>query len=215
MSSPNNKIYTSSKIIDFYVDKIKNFGNSPQGVGWKDDTAQMVRFAQLLKVIQDKNNFSINDLGCGSGRLYKYLQSENYNPSVYHGYDLLVEMLQSAELSLQPDTRVDLVKIESPRDMILSDYTVASGIFNVKYEVGEQEWLNHILLTTESMNEKSRFGFAFNLLTSYSDDEHKQSYLYYANPLFLFDYCKKNFSKNVALLHDYDQYDFTIIVRKN
>ncbi|MBM3138043.1 MAG: class I SAM-dependent methyltransferase, partial [Chloroflexi bacterium] len=30
----------------------------------------------------------------------------------------------------------------------------------------------------------------------------------------LFDYCKVNFSKNVALLHDYKLYDFTIIVRK-
>jgi hypothetical protein len=39
--------------------------------------------------------------------------------------------------------------------------------------------------------------------------------LYYADPLFLFDYCKRNFAKNVALLHDYRIYDFTIIVRKD
>jgi hypothetical protein len=64
------------------------------------------------------------------------------------------------------------------------------------------------------MHDKSRLGFAFNHLSSYSDKEYMQSYLYYADPLFLFDYCKKNFSKNVALIHDYGQYDFTIIVRK-
>jgi len=39
--------------------------------------------------------------------------------------------------------------------------------------------------------------------------------LYYADPLFLFDFCKQNFSKNVALLHDYRLYDFTLIVRKD
>ena len=33
--------------------------------------------------------------------------------------------------------------------------------------------------------------------------------------LFFFDFCKRNFSRNVALLHDYGLYDFTIIVRKN
>jgi hypothetical protein len=38
--------------------------------------------------------------------------------------------------------------------------------------------------------------------------------LYYADPLFMFDHCKKKFSKNVALLHDYEEFDFTIIVRK-
>ncbi|HAI76542.1 MAG TPA: SAM-dependent methyltransferase, partial [Microscillaceae bacterium] len=57
-------------------------------------------------------------------------------------------------------------------------------------------------------------GFAFNALTSYSDLEFRKQELYYSDPLYLFDYCKKNFGKNVALLHDYNQYDFTIIVKK-
>ena len=39
--------------------------------------------------------------------------------------------------------------------------------------------------------------------------------LYYADPCALFDYCKRNFSRNVALLHDYKIYDFTLIVRKS
>ena len=38
--------------------------------------------------------------------------------------------------------------------------------------------------------------------------------LYYADPCFLFDYCKTHFSKDVAILHDYGMYDFTLIVRK-
>jgi hypothetical protein len=38
--------------------------------------------------------------------------------------------------------------------------------------------------------------------------------LYYADPLWLFDYCKRNLSKQVALLHDYGMYDFTILVRR-
>ena len=38
--------------------------------------------------------------------------------------------------------------------------------------------------------------------------------LYYADPMYLFDYCKRHFAKDVALLHDYSLYDFTLIVRK-
>jgi hypothetical protein len=52
------------------------------------------------------------------------------------------------------------------------------------------------------------------VLTKYSDKEYMKEYLYYADPLYLFDYCKKHFSKNVALLHDYNLYEFSIIVRK-
>jgi hypothetical protein len=98
--------------------------------------------------------------------------------------------------------------------MDLCDYTVASGIFNIRFGCDDESWLKYILETLSSMNEKSRDGFAFNILTKYSDREFMKPELYYADPAYLFDYCKKNFSRNVALLHDYDQYDFTIIVRK-
>lgn len=214
MSTPNNAIQAGQKILDFYTQHAKDFGNSSQGVGWKDDSAQLIRFAQLVKLIQGKENFSINDLGCGAGRFYNYLISENYLPTAYNGYDILDEMVQLAENSTLPNPIVTLNKIQLASEMNIADYTIASGIFNVKYEAEEAEWLLHILTTLETMHNKSTLGFAFNLLTRYSDKEFMQSYLYYADPLFLFDYCKKNFSKNVALLHDYFQYDFTIIVRK-
>ncbi len=56
---------------------------------------------------------------------------------------------------------------------------------------------------------------AFNLLTSYSDKDMMRPDLYYGDPLFYFDYCKRNFSQNVALLHDYGLFEFTILVKKN
>ena len=65
------------------------------------------------------------------------------------------------------------------------------------------------------MNLLSSRGFASTFLTKYSDADRMLDHLYYADPLFLFDYCKRNFSKNVALLHDYTLYDFTILVRKD
>jgi len=215
MSTSGNNIHTEQKILDFYTQHVKKFGDSSQGVGWKDDNAQLVRFAQLLRIVREKKDFSINDLGCGTGRYYKYLQSENHFPSIYKGYDILEEMIRLSEANLMPDPAVFLTKIQSAGDMTVADYTVASGIFNVKYDAVEANWLHHILETIEVMNNKSNLGFAFNLLTSYSDKEYMQSYLYYADPLFFFDFCKKNFSKNVALLHDYFQYDFTILVRKS
>ena len=38
--------------------------------------------------------------------------------------------------------------------------------------------------------------------------------LYYADPLFFFDYCKNYFSEKITLIHDYDLYEFTILVKK-
>jgi hypothetical protein len=51
------------------------------------------------------------------------------------------------------------------------------------------------------------------VLSLYSDPERRRPDLFYADPLFLFDYCKTRFSKAVALLHDYPLYEFTVLVR--
>jgi len=215
MSTPNNPVHSSSDITNFYAGNLRAHGDSSKGVGWKNDEAQNIRFAQLVKVIEERSGFSINDLGCGTGKLHDYLLSEGFAPALYHGYDILVEMIEATRQRLASTSNIRLTKIDSAENMDLCDYSVASGIFNVKYEAREYEWLNYVLSTIEQMNIKSTRGFAFNLLSRYSDKEFMQSYLFYADPMYFFDYCKRNFAKDIALLHDYGQYDFTIIVRKH
>jgi hypothetical protein len=65
----------------------------------------------------------------------------------------------------------------------------------------------------DRMASLSRRGFAFNMLTSYSDPARMRDDLYYGDPCRMFDLCKRKYSRNVALLHDYGIYDFTILVR--
>ena len=60
----------------------------------------------------------------------------------------------------------------------------------------------------------SRTGFAFNALSLYSDPDRRRPDLYYADPLYWFDHCKRRYCRFVALLHDYPLYEFTILVRK-
>ena len=64
--------------------------------------------------------------------------------------------------------------------------------------------------TSRSLGTK---GFAFNMLTSYSDADKMRDDLYYGDPCELFDHCKRSYSRNVALLHDYGLYEFTMLVR--
>ncbi len=94
------------------------------------------------------------------------------------------------------------------------DYVIANGIFNVKLKKSAAEWEDYIIDTLDKINELCTKGFSFNLLTSYSDKEFMKDYLFYAEPEWLFNHCKLNYSKEVALLHDYKLYEFTILVRK-
>ena len=203
-------------ISNYYTQKIQQYGTHPQGVDWKDERSQLIRFNQLLKVISKfgTENFTLNDLGCGYGKLYDYILEKKLELKVYNGYDLSDVMIKSAKNRSIDNSQCQFFQINKTANLKEADYTVASGIFNVKMGHTDQEWLDYILETISIMAIKSKHGFAFNILSSYSDEEFRQKKLYYADPSFFFNHCKINFSRNVSLLHDYDLYEFTIIVKK-
>ena len=200
-----------TKLSEYYGDRIDKFGACPMGVDWKDEPSQKLRFEQLLRIINNDKPLTINDLGCGYGALYLYLEQNNFPPVLkYYGYDISEKMLKEAGKLIKIDN-VDFQK--SDKILFDSDYSITSGIFNVKLDTKEKVWEEFITDTLINMNEKSLRGFAFNCLTSYVDFEVEK--LYYGDPLFYFDFCRKNFSKYVTLIHDYKLYEWTILVRKN
>ena len=94
-----------------------------------------------------------------------------------------------------------------------ADYTLESGIFNVKQDTPSDEWRAYVLETMHDLAALSRRGFAFNALTTYSDPERRRDDLYYADPLELFDYCKRHIAPRVSLLHATPLYEFSMLVR--
>lgn len=198
---------------EYYERKLLESGPTARGVGWKNKEAQQIRFAQLAKVFYTSPPFTLNDLGCGTGDLFPFLKSA-LGRFTYRGYDVMQEMVSLASAQYQsPDASFEV--IHESQEMQMADYTLASGIFSLKFESPVERWKDHVLQTIHNMDNKSSKGFAFNSLTSYSDPELMETELFYSDPLWLFDYCKRNFARNVALLHDYSMYDFTILVKKN
>ena len=49
--------------------------------------------------------------------------------------------------------------------------------------------------TIDRLAALSTRGFAFNMLTSYSDPEYMRDDLYYGDPRFFFDHCKRRHSR--------------------
>tara|TARA_B110000977_G_scaffold177979_1_gene235087 strand:+ start:1867 stop:2487 length:621 start_codon:yes stop_codon:yes gene_type:complete len=198
-----------SEINKYYSEKIIEHGASSHGVDWNGQESHFLRFEQLCKVLQKDDKFSMLDYGCGFGSLIEFLDKHNYQYK-YFGFDISLEMIKKAKSIYSSEK----IQFSSVLNNSYFDYTIANGVFNVKLDSSQNEWTNYIENTLEEINHFSKKGFSFNILTSYSDNEYRKDYLYYADPLYFFDFCKKKFSKNVALLHDYDLYEFTIIVRK-
>lgn len=202
-----------SSVSQYYTGKLEEFGTTSRGVDWNSEESQVVRFKQLCKVLpEDRDSpFSVLDYGCGYGAMRSFLNTR-FSDFHYTGFDISSSMIAAATKANPPDAKT--VWTSDSRLLKPVDFSIASGIFNVKMDFGDEEWKKYILDTLKGINALSIKGFSFNILTSYSDREFMRPTLYYADPGFLFDFCKRNFSRQVALLHDYQLYEFTVIVRK-
>jgi SAM-dependent methyltransferase len=196
----------------FNEEQFEQGGTTPQGVGWNSVEAQLIRFEQVLRVLPSRREgvVSFNDIGCGYGALLDYLPDRGQSLD-YRGYEVSARTLERAK-ELHPESSARIFK---PFEQLTpADYSIASGIFGLKFSHTEEYWRQYVLDTLDVFDESSVRGFAFNMLTSYSDNEKKRAELYYADPCAIFDFCKRKYSRNVALYHDYSLYDFTIVVRK-
>jgi cyclopropane fatty-acyl-phospholipid synthase-like methyltransferase len=198
------------QVNNYYTQKIIAHGATPQGVDWNGEDSQNLRFAILSKIIGNDSNAEILDYGCGYGGMFEFYEKNNFNIQ-YSSFDVSEKMIESA-IQKFGTSKADWFFTPPAKSY---DYIIASGIFNVKLSSTEDEWKNYIEETLKAIDKISTKGFSFNLLTSYSDKEYMKDYLFYADPTWLFDFCKKNFSKHVALLHDYPLYEFSILVRKS
>jgi SAM-dependent methyltransferase len=206
-----SKIPNLDHVKSYFDKRIQEHGASPRGSDWNSKTSQNTRFDQLLKVIETQS-FSLLDYGCGYGALADYLDAKGLDVD-YYGYDILESAIETARKAHLNKPRHSFFTDKS--QLPVCDYTVASGIFNFRGRQSFEDWTEYVLGVLNEFNQLSRHGFSSNFLTKYSDADKMRPDLYYADPLFLFDYCKINFSKNVAMLHDYRLYDFTLIVRKD
>jgi SAM-dependent methyltransferase len=196
---------------EYYAPKLSEHGASPLGVDWNSDERQRLSFSQLVKLIDGSAPFSVIDFGCGYGALLPFLEETGWTFD-YTGVDVLERMIVAArEAHGETSTR----RFRQPgEDLQAADYLIACGVLNLKLDVGVGPWTDYCLEMIDRFDKLSRRGFAFNMLTSYSDPEKKRDDLYYGDPRFFFDHCKRNLSPNVAVLHDYGAYEFTMIVRK-
>jgi len=205
---------THKKLNDFFVGKLDQFGATPQGVDYGKVEGQTVRFEQLVKVINPAKPFTVIDYGCGYGAMFDFLHTKSWQFE-YWGVDVIEKMVLVGREKHKnfPNAHFATSETEVP----VADYLLAGAIFNIKMETSCDEWRDFTAETLRTMDRMCSKGFSFNMLTKYSDPERmaQRPDLYYGDPLFLFDFCKRNFSRNVALLHDYGIYDFTILVRKD
>jgi SAM-dependent methyltransferase len=193
----------------YYARKLAEHGSTPRGVDWNDERSQTIRFERLLEAVGEEEGFSINDYGCGYGALVDHL-IERGGDFRYTGYDISPAMVEEAARRHTGESHATFT--DDLAEMTPADFTVASGVFNVKLETPAPEWRRFVLAMIAEIAGLSLHAMAFNALTSHTDPGRRRPDLYYADPAELLDHCLRRYSRDVALLHDYELYEFTVVV---
>jgi SAM-dependent methyltransferase len=205
---------TQKKLSRYFSEKLDQFGATPQGVDYNGPEAQALRFEQLVKVIDHSKPFSVIDFGSGYGGMFDFLYGKGWEFE-YYGIDMIEKMVLAGREAHKDHPNAHFTSNEE--EVPVADYLLAGSIFNIKLEETYAAWQGFVVRTLSHMNALCSKGFSFNMLTKYSDADRmaQRPDLFFGDPLFYFDFCKRNFSRDVSLLHDYGLYDFTIIIRKD
>jgi len=180
---------------DHYKKLYAKHGISPLSLQWQSKKAQDERYKILTSMIEHKVS-SVVDVGCGFGDLYVYMRKEGYFGS-YIGVDFVSEFIEYAQKHRTYPV-VDFIELDfTKQDIPQADYIFSSGVFNNKMADNRK----FMLRTIKKMFAACHKGIAFNSLSKYVRD--KYDYLYYSNPLEIFEFCQRNLTEKVTLKHDY------------
>src|ERR1700756_1891550 len=142
----------------YFASKLQEHRTTACGVDWKGEARQKLRFEQLLRIVDVAGRFSINDLGCGYGALLDYLDARGFEVD-YTGIDVSAEMARAGARRFEGRADADFI---CPACLNReADYSVASGIFNVRREWSDAEWRDYIETTLDQLHAASRRGFSF------------------------------------------------------
>jgi SAM-dependent methyltransferase len=200
-----------SAIVSIMEDRLADKGVGPAGVYWRDRETMNLRFDQILAVCQhEREPFTVNDLGCGYGALYTRLRECALPVAGYTGYDISARMLEAAARHVADPAATFVQAARLDRH---ADYSFACGIINMPAPgVNDEAWTRYVESVIRDLAAWSRRGFAINSLSTYVD--FRQPNLYYGDPLYFFDFCKRHIARRVSLLHDADNWEWTLFVRQ-
>jgi SAM-dependent methyltransferase len=208
VSAPAALDAMQADVASYYGAKIARHGPTPFGVDWTCEPTQQLRFVQLLKVTGPGRFFTLNDLGCGYGALLPFLRQRRLAREFdYLGIDVAPAMIDAAR-ALHGRRRNARFECSAAPSRV-ADFTVASGIFNVRFAHGDDAWSELVERTLRTMADCSRLAFAVNFIDA-SVGRDMPGQLYRADADEWRAWCEKELGWRCEVLRGYGMREFTL-----
>jgi trans-aconitate methyltransferase len=200
-------------VTDYYASALAQHGATPRGVDWSCKPTQELRFVQLLRLCSFRVALSLNDVGCGYGALRGFLHRRHRLAKIdYLGVDLSEAMVDSARSRWGhvPQTRFET----AGASMRMADYSLASGLFNVRLHHSDADWEQWVAHTLQSLHTSSQLGFAVNFLAPAQPGEASPQALYRPAIEQWKSFCESELQSSVEPITGYGMREYTLLVRR-
>ena len=205
--------HIAGDVTAYYTGTLAQHGATPRGVDWSCKPTQELRFVQLLRLCSFDSAFSLNDIGCGYGALRGFLRQRHRRVRVdYLGVDLSRAMVDSARSrwGQLPQTRFEMAGAA----LRLADYSLASGLFNVRLHHPDSDWEPWVAHTLQGLHAASQIGFAVNFMSPMQPGESSPQALYRPALEKWTSYCENALQSTVEIITGYGMREYTLLVRK-
>jgi SAM-dependent methyltransferase len=196
----------------YYSTKVQTHGACALGVDWPCTPSQELRFVQLLKLCDPQQPFSLNDFGCGYGAMRGFLDKRYGAIEIdYQGVDISPDMVRNAQhlWGHRPHTSFVVGSVLTR----MADYSVASGVFNVKLRQPVSMWTRFVKQTLNMLSQTSRRGFAVNFLVPAVGNQAIVEELYTTTDGLWRAHCERTLGRRTQILSNYGLREFTLLAR--
>jgi SAM-dependent methyltransferase len=192
--------------IERYEGRLKQFGYSPEALGWGKQGRRDIRFGVLSQPILGSLGSSVLDVGCGFADLYDYLTDHGWK-GYYCGIDIVPGLLHVAK---ERHPELDLHELDiTASDFQLGpyDFVIGTGMFNARLKTGNN--LEHIECALRNMRAVANVAICVDFMSTYVDYQHQDGW--HTDPAWALTLGKK-LSGRVLLRHDYMPFEFGLII---
>ena len=203
------------EIVTHYENCLEQHGDSHRGVDWPNEADATTRYRVMLELIPPEEKGSLLDFGCGTARLYQYMQEQVAAQSAeltYTGLDISARFVSVCRDKYPQLEFLQLDVLEDPVALPEYDYIVMNGVFTEKRGLGFDEMEGYFQRLLCAVFAKARKGIAFNVMSKAVDWERED--LFHLSSDRLIHFLVKNLSRHFVIRNDYGLYEYTTYVYK-